>query len=479
MPARSVVIERLTKFTGEDHRLLTPSQYTQLAGRAGRRGIDDRGHVWVLWSPWLGYEQVAGLVRSREFELRSAFRPNYNMAANLVNRHDRAEALDLLRSSFGQYQQSRRVTDLAAEAREARREAHHLERELVDRLGDDVDWRSLLDEPGADRHAVEAALRDLRPGDAARFGATPGVVLTVAQRKGITEVGYVESSGRVRRARSTTLDDLPRVIGRVDLPVPYAPDDAEFRAETAAALRLLVGAEGPREGRGSTRRSLVRRARKLQRLLDDAAHLERRADDEAASLVRLFDEVLHVLEAWGYVRGWSLTEAGHVLRRIYHESDLLVAEALRRGVFDDLPAPDLAGVVSALVYERRGPGAGEEPWYPTRRLRERVAALTECWERLAALEERHGLAPTRPPDGSAVAMVQAWAAGGALDEVIEDEDLSGGDFVRIARLVIDLLGQIARAAPTAETRAAAARAGEGLRRGIVASSIELPEDGGG
>src|SRR5690606_1031881 len=128
---RSVVIERLTKFTGETHEVLTPGQYTQLTGRAGRRGIDDRGHAWVLWSPWVPFADVAALAASRTFELRSAFRPTYNMAANLVRRHDRAEAVRLLRSSFGQYQASRQVAQLVADLEERRAEAAALEARLV------------------------------------------------------------------------------------------------------------------------------------------------------------------------------------------------------------------------------------------------------------------------------------------------------------------------------------------------------------
>ena len=104
MPARSVVIESLSKFTGEGHEDLTPSQYTQLTGRAGRRGIDPVGHALVLWSPWYGFDKVAALAASREFVLRSAFQPTYNMVVNLVRRYDRDQAHELLGRSFAQYQ---------------------------------------------------------------------------------------------------------------------------------------------------------------------------------------------------------------------------------------------------------------------------------------------------------------------------------------------------------------------------------------
>ncbi|MFM8779349.1 MAG: DEAD/DEAH box helicase, partial [Acidimicrobiaceae bacterium] len=74
MPARAVVVEKITKFTGEHHQPLKASEYTQLTGRAGRRGIDTVGHALVLWNQFVGFDQVAALALSRSFRLVSAFR---------------------------------------------------------------------------------------------------------------------------------------------------------------------------------------------------------------------------------------------------------------------------------------------------------------------------------------------------------------------------------------------------------------------
>ena len=125
MPARTVVIEKLTKFTGERHEALTPGDYTQLTGRAGRRGIDSVGHAVVLWSPFVPFEQVAALAASRSFRLTSAFRPTYNMAANLVQRYEASEAHHLLNLSFAQYQTDGSV--VALETRLEKRQAAYAE----------------------------------------------------------------------------------------------------------------------------------------------------------------------------------------------------------------------------------------------------------------------------------------------------------------------------------------------------------------
>src|SRR4051795_8907059 len=113
MPARTVVLERLVKYNGEAHVELTPGEYTQLTGRAGRRGIDVEGHAVVIWQPGVDPVQVAGLASTRTYPLRSSFRPGYNMAVNLVGRLGVEAARELLEQSFGQFQADRSVVGLA------------------------------------------------------------------------------------------------------------------------------------------------------------------------------------------------------------------------------------------------------------------------------------------------------------------------------------------------------------------------------
>src|SRR5438309_696464 len=115
MPARSVVIERLTKFSGERNEFLTPGEYTQLTGRAGRRGIDEVGSAIVLWWPFVPFDQVASLAGTRTYALTSSFRPTYNMAANLVRRYPPETAHHLLNLSFAQYRADADVVRLEAQ----------------------------------------------------------------------------------------------------------------------------------------------------------------------------------------------------------------------------------------------------------------------------------------------------------------------------------------------------------------------------
>ena len=176
MPARTVVIEKLTKFTGDHHELLTPGEYTQLTGRAGRRGIDDVGQAVVLWSPFVPFDRVAALAGSRSFNLRSAFRPTYNMAANLVRAYSPAEAHHLLNLSFAQYQADRDVVRLEARTERLRQSAAEARQAAESPFGDIWEYRveradeKVRDGALADR---EAALAETPSGRRADREARP------------------------------------------------------------------------------------------------------------------------------------------------------------------------------------------------------------------------------------------------------------------------------------------------------------------
>ncbi|MBS1838671.1 MAG: hypothetical protein JST64_13345, partial [Actinobacteria bacterium] len=247
MPARSVVIEKLSKFNGETHEFLSPAQFTQLTGRAGRRGIDDEGTAVVLWSPFVAFGQIAGLAGSREFPLASAFRPTYNMAANLVRRYDRETAHAILGRSFAQFQADRAAVHLRARVDRIRAELDLLGGPVedgADGSGEDAgsggirDYVAALDAVAASRPraadrraAVDAGLASLVPGDVIDRGAGSGrrsvLVLSVASRRGgKVQVRAVTAQGADVRLGADDFDTVPAPIARLELPVPYAPSDA-------------------------------------------------------------------------------------------------------------------------------------------------------------------------------------------------------------------------------------------------------------
>jgi ATP-dependent RNA helicase HelY len=526
MPARSVVIEKLTKFTGERHETLTPGEYTQLTGRAGRRGIDEVGYAVVLWNRFVPFSQVAGLASTRTYALTSSFRPTYNMTANLVRRYPSDQAHHLLNLSFAQYQADADVVHLeaqlertAAALADARRAAS-CDRGDIEELRrlDRAARRSVAGSgerapaPASLRADIQAALDRVRPGDVLRVPRTvangPVAVITTARRRGgDVRLGGVTADTRKVLLRPADFDAPPRPVARIELPVPYDPSTARFVRQTAAALRRLdlddtAGpASRPEEDAGAGRdgsdvvsshpvagcpqlRSHLRAADRADRLERDRERLERRIRGRSESLARQFDRVLGLLRRRRYVEGWSLTEAGERLARIYHEADLLVAETLGAGLLDGLDPPALAALVSVFTFEPRGPAPAPSGGFdqgaqraresgPRSELQRRWRAVEGLARRLNADEAAAGLPPTRSLDPGFAEVARAWAAGDDLSHVIADEEVSGGDFVRNVKQLVDLLRQVEQVAPTADTARAAGRAADDLFRDIVAASSVL------
>ncbi|MFI5045544.1 MAG: DEAD/DEAH box helicase [Acidimicrobiia bacterium] len=503
MPARSVVIEKLSKFTGERHEFLTPGEYTQLTGRAGRRGIDERGYAAVLWSPFVPFDQVASLASRRTDALTSAFRPTYNMAANLVRRYSKFEAHHLLNLSFAQFHADR---DVVAMERQLERSRGHLERQrelAASEVGDVFDYARLQaalktarsNRSGGPRRIADA-LESLRPGDVVTVAGRGGPVVVLShdhRRKQTPRIVGIDARRDIVRLGPDDFDAPPHRVATIDLPQPHAPRSPVFRRQVADRLQVVKARDENGRARRHDRRvdeleralaehpvatdpalrSRLRAASAVERLERDVQRLERRVRGRSDSLARQFDRVLRVLESWGYVDGWSLTDAGERLARLYTETDLLLAAAIGDGLLDGLRVPELAAVVSCFTYERRGPEGDlpmPPPRWPSKTVAQRWRALDVLARELTTNEDDAGLPETRMPDPGFTAYAAEWADGESLADVLDDDEMTGGDFVRHVKQCIDLLRQVADVASNEHTRARAREAADACYRGVVAVS---------
>jgi ATP-dependent RNA helicase HelY len=524
MPARSVVLEKLVKYNGETHADITPGEYTQLTGRAGRRGIDVEGHAVVVWQPGLDPRAVAGLASRRTYPLKSSFAPTYNMAVNLVGAVGRDRARSLLEQSFAQFQTDRSVVGLSRSlVRNTEAIAELWGRTACDR-GDYEAYARLRAEIGAveaeasrersaDRRAEAVqVLLTLMPGDIIRVpsGKDQGwaVVVDPDTRTGDRDNPrplVLTEDRHVRRLSLVDFPTPPAVAGRMRVPKQFNPKEPASRRNLGAAFRsklaeIDLNPQRHRSARISgeiadqiddlrdrlrrhpchncpDREAHARYAERALRLERENERAQQRVSSRTNTIATQFDKICTVLGSLGYLGGESgdeVTPEGRMLARIYAELDLVAAECIRSGVFDALTPPQLAAVLASLVYEsRRTDDHWRKPRMPDGVSEEAMTRVRRIWREVSLVERDNRLPRGPEPDIGFAQSAHGWASGRPLAVVLADGHLTAGDFVRWVRQVLDFAGQVADAAgpgPVSETARAVVRA---MRRGVVAYS---PDD---
>jgi ATP-dependent RNA helicase HelY len=518
MPARTVVIERLDKWNGEAHAALTPGEYTQLTGRAGRRGIDVEGHAVVLWQPGLEPAALAGLAGTRTYPLNSSFRPSYNMAVNLVGQAGLERAAAILESSFAQFQADRAVADVARSAQRGRQELekltvtcdrgdfgeyYQLRRNLSEMEGDAARRRS-----AAQRAEAATSLSQLRRGDIIRVpgGRRAGVAVVLdpgvpVPGRGGPSLPLVLTAGRqVRRLSAADFPVPVQPIDRVRIPNWFSARSPKHRRDLAASVQTKLAGRDKEPPRRKPQAQPVaqaeidalrrrvrthpchdcpdrdehaRHAEGRTRLEREVRRLETTVAGRSHVIARTFQRVCAVLARLGYTDGNRVTDAGKRLACLYTELDLLAAECLRRGLWDALSPAELAACVSALTFESRTADAATPVRLPGGPVREVLEATVAVWRELDEIETENRLSFLREPDPGFAWAAHAWARGKPLEAVL-GPDLTPGDFVRAVKQLMDLLGQVAVAAGRdTPLRATALKAIDALGHGVVTfSSVE-------
>ena len=512
MPARTVVIERLSKWNGEAHVDVTPGEYTQLTGRAGRRGIDIEGHGVVLWQPGLDPRQVGGLASTRTYPLNSSFQPSYNMAVNLVGQVGREHARELLEQSFAQFQADRAVVGLARQIHKADEALEGYQASATCELGDFMEYAALrrelsdLESSGskarraAERDQVVQSLTSLKIGDvinvpAGRWAGL-AVVLDPGHRSGADDPRPMVLTAN-RHARRLAIVDFPtpvEAITRMRIPKSFNSRNPQARRDLASSLRNRAQGvqwrnDKPYREHGEVkdprvaeiratlrahpchacpdRESHARWAERYLKLERDTANQRRRIEQRTNTVARQFDRVCEVLRVLGYLDGDEVTPDGLRLQRVYSELDLLISECLRERVWDGLEPADLAAVVSGLTFESRAGDDAPAPLLPSRRVLEVAETMGALCTDLRRLEREHRLNYLREPDFGFAHAVWSWVQGASLDDVLRETEMAAGDFVRAMKQLIDVLAQVGDAAGTGELRDTVRAALTELRRGVV------------
>ncbi|WP_269928148.1 DEAD/DEAH box helicase [Kocuria massiliensis] len=529
MPARSVVIEKLSKFNGEQHVDITPGEYTQLTGRAGRRGIDVEGHAVVLWDDGMDARQIAGLASRRTYPLYSSFRPTYNMSVNLLDHFGSDRAMSILESSFAQFQADKSVVNLASKVRRQEKALEGYEESMTCHLGDYVEYSNLKyrlnqsekkfsrDRKRANRDAVDSMLQLLNPGDVIEVprGRNAGYAVVVGKPQGgfETRVGVVTLSAHLRVVGPSDFDGDVNVVSKVKVPkhftgrTPQERRDMSARATTALdegrPPRSLSSSKVPDFQRRDQERDEIERLRKAVeshpchgcseredhgrwfnrwvKLKKETDSLRHQIDSRTNTIAQRFAHILELLADYGYVAPGQdgrpeLQRAGEALRKIYGDRDLLTSLALRDGYFAELDPAALCAAMSTLVFSGKREETVFLRKYPAN-LGERVTELHALWNELTSEERRHRLPETPVPDVGLMWSIYRWARGGTLAHSLEGSDLVAGDFVRATKQVIDALDQLGHAVEDATWRTGCEAAINLIKRGVIIHELDSPSNG--
>lgn len=513
MPARSVVIEKLSKWNGESHVQLTAGEYTQLTGRAGRRGIDDEGNSIVLWHENFDPLVLGGLASTRMYPLKSSFRPGYNMAVNVIDSLGFSRTEKLLAESFAQFQTDAGSAGLLIQRRKNSEALHGYKEAMNCHLGDFMEYSEIRNriselEKGnarnnrqALRNSIEESLNNLTPGD---------VILAPQGRKTlpVVVIERLDISGKepriitmnifkeVRRLRNSDFSDEIEIVGKIKLPANFHSRSTSSKNQLLAKLKKVqVSSKSPAKSMSfktdevkiqtlrlemrnhpchgcSDREEHARWSERYFRLLRDDMALKKQVEHRKNVIAKEFENVCDVLIQLGYLEGerpeLRTTTKGRQLKGIHAEATLQISEAIQSNIFDKLSPAELAAVVSIFVFESRR-DESESLRINDSKISEAVQEITHQFSELKQIENAHKLNTLVKPDHGFVSVIYQWAQGLNLIQVLKRTEISAGDFVRTTRRIIDVLEQIANVGGK-DLREKALESVYLLRRGIVSAS---------
>jgi len=522
MPARSVVLEKLVKWDGKAHQDLTAGEYTQLTGRAGRRGIDVEGHAVVVEHPGFDAPQLVRLASRRTYPLVSSFRPTYNMAVNLVASSGVTRAREALEMSFAQFQADQSVVGAARRVRELEASLAGFREAMECDKGDFLAYAAMRERLSRAQKKAASHRRTVRKDATVQLlaGAQRGDVVRIRAGRRAGLVVVVEADADPQAPRPTVVTDAGRafrlsvadlhhgleVVAHLAVPRRFDVRRASARKELGARIGQATPVtrtasagrdaqvEAPARADEATQLEELRRqishhpchacpdretharwAERYFQALRDKDRLAGEITTATGSIAAVFDRRCQVLREWGYLHGegedTSLTEAGQVMRRLYAENDLVIAQALREGAWNALNPAGLAAVVSSLLYQGRRDDDGRQvrvPGGPQGAVGHALRDTQAVWMRVDEAHTVHRLPALPPPHWGIVAPIHGWAQGKSLDTVLSGSDIAPGDMVRWCKQVIDVLEQIADVAAGTQVAERARAAVGAMRRGVVA-----------
>lgn len=499
MPARTTVISSLSKRTDTGHRLLNPSEFLQMAGRAGRRGMDKQGYVVTVQTPFEGAKEAAYLATAGADPLVSQFTPSYGMVLNLLQTHTIEEAKALIERSFGQYLSTLYLRPQQQELDRCEAEYAQLQasissvdwkllgqyEKLQERLKEEKRLLKTLQHQADEMNAGELAIALsfavagtflALKGEHLRLSSPlPAVLVTKVQGSG--QFPYLVCLGKDNRwyvaavsdvanlrgeiPRLADVDDLmppPELIlkpghtrkgneataaiaERIPQPPGYDDDAPEVYAQQQRVNAVQAQIDAHPVNQWGDRAQILKRQKRLQMLQEEIRDRREKLGRQAQRHWEEFVALIEILRSFGCLDNLTPTSLGQATAAIRGDNELWLGLSLMSGELDHLDPHHLAAACAALVTEVSRP----DSWTRYDVSDEVLDALSELRgirRQLFQLQRRYQVALPVWLEDELIGLVEQWALGVDWLELCSNTSLDEGDVVRILRRTLDFLSQI-------------------------------------
>ena len=387
MPARSTVISSISKRTDNGHRTLTPSEFLQMSGRAGRRGMDEIGYVTIVGTAFQSPEEVAELVLSEANPLESKFSPSYSMVLNLLQRFTLEETKELVLKSFGYFSSNYRIEPL-------------------------LNMKNLLEEKIEECNEFKCWCKRTSA-DLIEYNKTREM--------------YVQN-----RKTFKTIKKQENKKNR-----PLSPEIIEFGEKTKALLNKMHSFE-------CDTCKLFKKHMKNIDLIERYQSKQRKLEKEIVKQKDIFWNrfLSHraVLEEYGYLKDNYPTSSGVSIAQIRSENELFIARIIFSGILDNLSPAELASVICAITSEdSRADLYSQIPLTTT--VRKTLNKIKDIKRDIEKHQKAHDVEDPMYINAYCSPLIEMWVNDAEWEDIIDQIDMGEGDIVRCFKRVVDVLRQ--------------------------------------
>lgn len=478
MPAKSVVLERMDKWNGTTHEMLSPAEFTQLTGRAGRRGIDVDGEAIIAFHPHSEPKFIANLVSSRTFELTSTFEPKYNMVLNLLEHRNLTDTKILLNKSFAQFYQkkdSKNVTEQIDYENEKLRGKQH---DFTCHLGDIREYYEIILQINS-FHKNESKTSKKKRSLRNRIEIEPGnlvgiknlrkskfaLITKTLKSKKESEFWALLDNGEGRKIDHRSIDFNVGVIGYLEINDEIDFSKKAIRDEYSKKIRIASGNYAKKfvdevdvtELKAKLKNHVCHSCPQIQEHLRFGENIERNKkyikslqshlENDYVNLSKKCDQVIDLLAKLDYIitteDKLTLTKWGKFLKQIHSEFDLLIIESLRRNYLNNLSPIQLSCLLSGFVYNPRRDEL-EIPVNVDEIIKNNANQILKLSDEIIDIEKRNKITNIKNPHFGMANIIKQWCNDVNLKRILLKTDIAPGDFVRNVKQIIDLLRQIKR-----------------------------------